>query len=489
MIADIQAIVLANSATHSTGKNLLTEKLCGKEVIVYSLSVLQDLHIPTTIVVGHQSHEIKKIVEQHYPTSFSYKEQATDEGTAQAVQLTKTTWDQQDIIIMKADVPLLKKELIEKLYKKHKETDAMLTFAYAHYTVALGTSYDKVVKNKNNFSITTSTAIQERTEETEEEFCCVDGGILIAKRTFLASHISKIKRNKNTNKFHLSDIVAIAHGAKQSITAVSVPFDQIRSTSSLQELWAAEQIKRSELIKYWMERGVRFSAAQTVHIDADISIGTGSFIGCGAHLTQGTTVGNKCTIGPFSILINSQIGDNVCIEPYSVLRNTKVGNGCSVGPFAHVQETVLGTNCQVGNFVEIKRSVLGDHTKAKHLAYLGDAQIGAHVNIGAGSITCNYDGKNKHTTTINDGAFIGTNTSLIAPITIGSESFTAAGSVITENVPPGALAIARAPQVNKEGYMAKRDEKEPSHTTHSQEKKPSFSFLGAVKAPTNPTTE
>ncbi len=389
---------------------------------------------------------------------------------------------------MKADIPLLKKELIEKLYKKHKETNAAISFIYAHNNDPSGFSYDKLLKTNDGFCIKIAS---ELTNETTEDHCCIDGGVYLLSKTFLEQYITQIKRKEQTNEYHLSDLVAIANQAQQTVTAISVPFDQIRGISTFQELWAAEQIKRAELIKYWMDKGVRFSAAQTVHMDLDIKIGSGSFIGCSAHLTQGTVVGNNCTVGPFSILKNTQLGDNVRIEPYSILCNTKVGNECTIGPFAHLQEeTVIGNNCHIGNFVELKRSTMGDRTKAKHLAYLGDAQIGSGVNVGAGSITCNYDGKEKHTTIINDNAFIGTNNSIVAPVTIGSGSFTAAGSVITSDVPKEALAIARAKQINKEGYAKKlRGEDDISSSKNSQESKPSFLFIGAVKSPTSPTTK
>ena len=489
MITDVQAIVLAGGMAKrfNSGKTKLTEKLCGKELILYPLSLLKSLNIPTTIVTGFQSDAIKKTVEQAYPETFSYIEQTVQDGTAHAVQLSKPAWNQQNILIMKADVPLLKPELIEKLYKKHTEADAALTFAYAHNNDPSGYAYDKVLKTDNRFSIKTSAKLE---AETEEEHCCIDGGLYIVSRVFLKQYITKIKRKAQTNEYHLSDLVDIANQAKQVVTAISVPFDQIRGISTFQELWAAEQVKRAKLIKYWMDRGVRFSAAQTVHMDLDIKIGSGSFIGCSAHLTSGTVVGNNCTVGPFSILKNTQLGDNVRIEPYSILHDTKVGNECTVGPFAHLQEkTVIGNNCQIGNFVEIKRSTLGDRTKAKHLAYLGDAIIGSHVNIGAGSITCNYDGREKHTTTINDNVFIGTNSSIVAPVTIGKGAFTAAGSVITNDVPQEALAIARAKQINKEGYAQKLRQADIPSTKNDQESKPSFLFAGAVKSPPSPTTK
>jgi bifunctional UDP-N-acetylglucosamine pyrophosphorylase/glucosamine-1-phosphate N-acetyltransferase len=202
-----------------------------------------------------------------------------------------------------------------------------------------------------------------------------------------------------------------------------------------------------------MDRGVRFSLAHHVHLDLNVTIGQGSYIGGGIHLLGNTVVGKNCTIAEFSSLENVILEDNVTIHPHCLIKNAYIKSGAQVGPFAHVRAHVtIGENSIVGNFVEIKNSTLGAETKAKHLSYIGDATIGSHVNIGAGTITCNYDGLRKHKTIINDHAFIGSNNTIIAPVTIGHNAFTAAGSTITEDVPDDALAIARSVQTNKYNY-------------------------------------
>jgi N-acetylglucosamine-1-phosphate uridyltransferase (contains nucleotidyltransferase and I-patch acetyltransferase domains) len=236
-------------------------------------------------------------------------------------------------------------------------------------------------------------------------------------------------------------------------------------------------IKRSELIKYWMERGVRFSAPQTVHIDLDVEIGSGTYIGCSVHLQNSAKVGTNCVIEHFSIIDHSTIGDMVNVKPHTIITNAIIKDHAHVGPFAHIQEnSTIGAHAHIGNFVETKNSTIGDHSKAKHLSYLGTAKIGNHVNIGAGTITCNFDGTKKHVTIIKDHVFIGTNNSLVAPITIHEHAFTAAGSVITKDVPARALAIARAPQTNKEEYAEKLLNK-----NNDDDQKSSYSFMGAKR--------
>ncbi len=486
MITDIQAIVLAagKAKRFRSGKTKLTEKLCGQEIIIYPISVLNALKIPITLVVGFQSDKIKTAIETHYPNQVTYVEQHKPTGTAHATKLTQSLWNSSHLLIVKGDAPLITPEIIENLYKKHIETNAAITFISAHNNDPTGFSYSKVIKTDNGTVIRTP---QELAPETLQEHCCINGGIYVCTKTFLQTYIDQVQRKEQTNEFHLSELINIAGRENQKVSELCVPFDYVRGISTFQELWAAEQIKRAELIKYWMDQGVRFSAAQTVHMDLDVEIGAGSFIGCSAHISKGSVIGNNCVISPFAIIENSRLGDNVRIEPYAILRNTQIGNQTTIGPFAHLQEkTIVGNNCHIGNFVETKRSSFGDYTKAKHLSYIGDAQIGSHVNIGAGTITCNYDGKEKHTTKIEDYAFIGTNNSIVAPVTIHQKSFTAAGSVITKDVPEQALAIARSKQINKEGYAAKLKAEETSCNSSTQKTNQSLSFVGAVKSHSNP---
>lgn len=480
MIADMQAVLLAGGRAKrfNSGKSKFIETVCGKELIHYPVSLLQSLQIPITMVVGSTGNHIKNCLEQYQ--NIQYVKQAIPQGTANAVRQSKVAWSCKYLLIMKADIPLLTAATIEKMYKKHIETQAAITFLYAHNSDTSGTQYDKVIKNDTCYTIK---PYAELVNDTTEDHCCINTEVYLITRSFIEQYLDQIKRKEITGEYHISDLIDIAYQTKHRVNALSVPFDQIRGVSTLQEIWAVEQIKRAELIKQWMEKGVRFCTAQTVHLDADIHIGTGSSIGGGVHITRGTTIGNNCMIGPFALINNTKIGDNVRIESHSVLHHASVGNNCVIGPFAHVQEkSILEEGCHIGNFVEIKRSTMGKHTKAKHLAYIGDALIGSHVNIGAGAITCNYDGKTKHTTTIHNYAFIGTNNSLVAPVTIGERAFTAAGSVITDHVPAEALAIARAKQVNKEGYTT-QTHKEPADNKQEPEHN-SVLFQSAIKSST-----
>ncbi len=233
-------------------------------------------------------------------------------------------------------------------------------------------------------------------------------------------------------------------------------------------------------MRYWMSHGVRFSALDNVHLDMNVTIGQRSFIGSGVHLRGNSIIGKDCIIKEFSSLDNVIMEDNVTIHSHSVIKNSYIQSGAKIGPFAHLRSNVtINENSVIGNFVEIKNSTIDKETKAKHLSYIGDSIIGAHVNIGAGTITCNYDGITKHKTVIKDYAFIGSNNSIIAPVTIGNNAYTAAGSTITTDVPDDALAIARVHQTNKYNYAKKLKKITSDENECTEANINTLSFIGA----------
>ncbi len=487
MLIDIQAIVLAagKSTRLHTGNTKLIEKICGQEIILYPLSILEELHLPTSVVVGFQKNKLQPIITKNYDKKITILEQQELNGTAGALRLLKSQFQSSHILVMRADLPLITTEIIESLYKQHVATNAAVTFATAHNGDPSSFAYSRVIKDGAKIFVRTA---QELSVQEIQDHCCVNAGIYLFSRSFLEKELPNLSKKKSTNEYHVSDMVNIATENGYTVATTTVPFDQIRGINTHQELWAIEQIKRSELIKYWMDRGVRFSSAQTVHMDLDVEIGAGTFIGCSVHLLSGTKIGTQCNINPFTILEHTTLGDHVTVHPHSILRNATVGANTDIGPFAHIQqESTIGNNCTIGNFVETKRITIGDDSKAKHLSYLADADIGKNVNIGAGTITCNYDGAHKHTTQIKDNVFIGTNNSLVAPVTIEKNAFTAAGSTITHNVPEKALAIGRARQVTKENYTQKKSTAQ--ETKQNTEPTETVSFVGAYKTHNDAPTQ
>lgn len=450
----VQAIVLAagKSTRFNTGRTKLLEKICGQEMILYITRLLESLNIPITVVVGYQKDTIQETIAKHHLDSIDFVVQDEQSGTGHAIMCTQESWQREHILIMNGDVPLVTSDIIEKLYETHIETNADISFVTSHYA---GGSYGRVIKTDTSIQI-----IEARDFKGDiSENCCINAGIYLIRKSFLQQCIKDLTFHETSKEFYITDLIQIASNQNKIVTTVSAAFDRIRGINNFHELWAAEHIKRADLIKYWMEKGVHFSVAQNVHIDLTVSIGSGSYIGCGVHLLGTTQIGKNCRIHEFTSLENTSIGDNANVYPHCIIENSHLGNNTKIGPFAHVREhSVIGDNAVVGNFVEVKKSHIGNDTKAQHLSYLGDTHIGANVTIGAGTITCNHNGATKHQTTIHDNAYIGSNNTLVAPVVIERDAFTAAGSVITENVPAQALAIARARQVNKEGYAVQLQE-------------------------------
>lgn len=451
-----RAIVLAagKSSRFKTKKSKLLFTICGQPMVTYGLNLFQDLGIPVTMVLNHQADQIIDLVAKTGMTTVSHVIQQELLGTGHAVLSTQETWDSEDLVIIYGDMPLLTQEIITDLMRTHQETDAVLTFATAHVIDPKG--YGRVFEQDGKFEI-----VEEKDcVGTQRQNTCINAGVYVMKTAFLREYIPKLSTSPVTGEIYLTELLKLASDDGLTIKAVSVPYDNVRGVNTLQELWSVEQIKRSDLMKYWMSQGVQFELAQSIHIDLDVTIGAGSFIGTGVHLLGKTVIGEECFIGAFSIIEDTVIGDNSNIHSHSVVQHSTIGTQVHVGPFARLrQNVVLGDHVNVGNFVEVKSSQIGAHTNTRHHSYLGDAVIGEHVNIGAGTITCNYDGVKHSQTVIEEGAFVGSNNTLIAPVTVGKGAYTAAGSVVNQDVPADALAISRSRQENKPGYAKKlRDE-------------------------------
>jgi len=284
-------------------------------------------------------------------------------------------------------------------------------------------------------------------------------GICIINKSFLA-HVIAQEKKETTPRSWFSLLMRAAHLANKKTVHLKAPRDSMLSVNTPRELCQATQIQRYTLIEYWMDHDVFFSDPDTVHLDTNVSIGAQSTIGSNVHLTGNTMIGTQCQIHNFCQLHDTTVADNAKIFSHCILNQASVGEYTEVGPFAHLHAAVtVADHSAIGNFVEIQQSDVGAYTKARHLTYLGHAKVGNRVNFGAGTITCNYDGRNKNTTTIEDNIFIGSNNTLVAPITIGKGSFTAAGSVITDSIPENTFAIGRARQMNKLEYAQKMREK------------------------------
>lgn len=485
-MVDVRAVILAagKSKRFKRKQSKLLARICGRSMVLFPLKVLEELKIPATLVLGYQADQIREHVESFKVKNVNYVLQGEPLGTGNAVMCSQSQWDKEHVLVLNADVPLLTPCLIQNLIKQHKKKDATISFLATH--VISPTGYGRVVEQDGKVKIYEEKDCPDEYKEINK----VNAGIYVIKRSFLQEYIQKLGRSQVSGEIYLTDLIALASESGKCVQVVPAPFDQVRGVNTLQELWAVEQVMRSNLIKHWMSNGVRFELAQGIHIDIDVEIGPDSFIGTGAHLHGKTKIGEGCFISAFTILENAVIGDGTIIRSHCVIQDSAVGNESSIGPFARLRgNVVIADRACVGNFVEMKNSTIGYGSKTKHLSYVGDATVGNNVNIGAGTIFCNYDGNKKHKTVVEDDVFVGSNNTLIAPVTIGQGAYAAAGSTITDDVPPQDLAIARARQENKEKYASKlRGKKKPkknvvcSRKCESKKKeKEKFHFLGAIK--------
>lgn len=478
-LKSVQAVILAagKSSRFKTGKTKLVEKICGQEMVLYPTSLLVHLKLPVTVVVGFQKELVEKVITRQFPNDVTFVHQTEQLGTGHAIACSQHTWTRDHILIMNGDMPLVNAEIISQLYERHLSKNAAISFVTAHNCDPSAAGYGRVIKENDSIEIIEAKEFKGDLSQN----CCINAGVYLIKRTFLEENIHNLQQSAIAQEWYITDLIKAASDKKLGVETIAAPFDCIRGINTFKELWAAEQIKKSEIIQYWMDHGIHFSTAHNIQIDLNVTIGTGTFIGSAVHLLAGTKVGKNCHIDAFSILKNCVIKDGASVLSHCVITNATIEESASVGPFAHVHEkSTIQEKAVIGNFVEVKKCIVGQESKAKHLSYLGDAKLGKRVNIGAGTITCNYNGTDKFKTIVEDDVFVGSNNTLIAPVTIKKHAFLAAGSTITKDVPEHALAIARERQTNKEGYA--RNLRKPKMAKDSDDKETTPPFLAAFKS-------
>lgn len=290
----LQAIVLAagRSTRFNTGKSKLVEKICGQEMILYATTLLEKLSLPTMVVVGYEREIVQSTIINRHGTTVNFITQYEQKGTGHALLCTKDFWNKEHILIINGDMPLITSDIIDQLSQKHFESDASITFVTAHNSDPSLTGYGRVVQEDHKIKIIEPKEFHADTHE----HCCINAGVYLFQKKFLLESIEKIEQSSITQEFYLTDLIKIASDNNLTVKTVNVPFDTVRGVNDFKELWTVEQIKRSELICYWMGHGVRFYAAQNVHVDLNISIGAGSYIGSGVHIINGSKIGKNCNI-------------------------------------------------------------------------------------------------------------------------------------------------------------------------------------------------
>lgn len=407
----------------------------------------------TSLIVGHKAELVRDAL-QHRP-SLGFALQEPQLGTAHALQQAESLLQGKagTVVLLSGDVPMLTSKTLRTLLEHHRSSGSAATVVTALVEKPYG--YGRIVRHEGRLV----RIVEERdASPAERQIREINSGIYAFDLVHLFDALRGIASQNAQGEFYLTDLIGIYRGQNRVVETVTVDnILEIKGINSRSELAEVNRIVRHTKNEELMAAGVTLVDPATTFISPAVEVGADTVIHPGVVLEGHTTIGSACEIQAHVRIVDSTVGDRVAINSFSLLVGATVASGAAIGPFAHLRpETSVGASARVGNFVELKKTTLGPGAKVNHLSYLGDATVGANVNIGAGTITCNYDGTNKHATVIEDGAFIGSDSQLVAPVRVGKGAFVAAGSSITEDVPAGALGIARSKQTNVEGWVARK---------------------------------
>ena len=440
--------------------------LAGLPMISYPVQAAQLLAPEKlVVVVGHQGENVKKSLSSE-GISIVRQEEQLGSGHAVAVTEDALRTFAGTVLIMCGDVPLIRVETLRHFLQRHVESRAVVSVL----TVVLEdpAGYGRVVRNESG----AIRAIVEHRDATEAVKAIreINTGIYCCEASFLYPALKKIGRDNDQGEYYLPDIIALAvKEGKSAFAVITDDFQEVKGINDRIELAEADQAMRQRILKRHMLEGVSIIDPGSTYIDFGVSIGQDTVIHPNTSIRGTSAIGSNCSIDMNCIITNSVIGNGVHIKPSSVIDESHISDSVTIGPFAHLRpQTYVEEGGRIGNFVEVKKSRVGKRSKANHLTYIGDSTIGEGVNIGAGTITCNYDGTTKHPTIIEDGVFVGSNTSLVAPIKVGKDAVIGAGSTITKDVPPGALAVERSRQHIYEQWFKVARGKEKSKKTEQE---------------------
>jgi bifunctional UDP-N-acetylglucosamine pyrophosphorylase/glucosamine-1-phosphate N-acetyltransferase len=414
----------------------------------------------TTVIVGHQADVVEQALSKRLGLRFASQQPQLGTGHALLQAEPTLAGEHGTVVLLSGDVPLLQPATLDALVRRHREAGAAATILTA--VVDHPDGYGRIVRAPPESETRPGgiDAIVEHKDATPEQRAIaeINSGIYAFDLDGLFDALKAIGAANAQGEYYLPDLVTIYRARGRVVESVVAQDPReilgVNSRRELAEVGAILKTRRNEAL---MESGVTLIDPASVFIGPDVTIGADTIIHPGVYLEGRTTIGAGCLIHSGVRIVDSRIDDQVVINNFCVISESHVSRGAKVGPFAHIRpQSDVGEDAHVGNFVELKKTSLGRGSKANHLSYLGDAAIGEKVNVGAGTITCNYDGVAKHTTVIEDGAFIGSDTQLIAPVRIGKGAYVAAGSSITDDVPAESLAIARGKQTNKLGWVAKK---------------------------------
>ncbi len=454
------AIMAAGKGTRLKSKHpKVLHEIGGRALLLHVIAAARTVVPADQIycIIGHEAERVKTAVAS---TGVQFVLQEEQRGTGHALQMVKAFFAlsgasvPENLLVLSGDVPLIKPETITAICELHLQEKAAMTILTAVPDDPTG--YGRVLRATPDAPEVT--AIVEQKSLTPEQLSTpeINSGIYCFRTQTLFNKLDLLSTDNAHGEFYLTDVAAMLVADGERVVAVKAEsVNEVLGANTIAEMMHLDAAMRLETAQRLMAGGVTIFRPETCVIDSEVTVAPDTVIEPYVQLLGATKIGSDCRVRSYSVVQNSEIGDNVTIRNGCILDAATVANGAILGPYAHLRpESKIGENAHVGNFVETKKVTLGKGSKANHLNYLGDAIIGAGVNVGAGAITCNYDGVHKHLTTIGDGAFIGSDSTLVAPVTIGAGAYIAAGSSITEDVPEGALALGRSRQVTKPGWIA-----------------------------------
>ena len=456
------AIMAAGKGTRLKSKRpKVLHEIGGRALLLHIIAAARTVVPAEQIfcIVGHEADRVRAAVAS---TGVQFVLQAEQRGTGHALQMLKAFFAleggplPEHLLVLSGDVPLIRPETIAAVRDIHLQEQAAMTILTA--VPADPTGYGRVLRSTPDGPEVAAIVEQKSLRPEQLGTPEINSGIYCFRTQALFHGLDSLSTDNAHGEFYLTDLAAMLVADGERVVAVKAGnIDEVLGANTIAEMMHLDAAMRLASAKRLMAAGVTIFRPETCVIDAEVTVGPDTVLEPYVQLLGTTCIGSDCRIRSYSVIQNSILGDNVTVRNGCILDTAEVSNHAILGPYAHLRpESRIGESAHVGNFVETKKATLGKGSKANHLNYLGDTVIGAGVNIGAGAITCNYDGIHKHLTTIGDNAFIGSDSTLVAPVTIGAEAYIAAGSSITEDVPEGALALGRSRQVNKPGWAAAR---------------------------------
>ncbi|HMB84174.1 MAG TPA: bifunctional UDP-N-acetylglucosamine diphosphorylase/glucosamine-1-phosphate N-acetyltransferase GlmU [Terriglobales bacterium] len=454
------AIMAAGKGTRLKSKHpKVLHEIGGKPILAHVIATAKKV-VPARdifVIIGHEAERVREAVAG---TGVNFVVQAEPRGTGHALMVAREALSGYDqVIVLSGDAPLITAGTIRKLSDFHSAQKAAMTLLSADLDNPYG--YGRVIRKGARGQAEVQAIVEEESATPQQKKIReINSGFYAFAGPALYEHIDRLSTSNAHGEYYLTDMAGVFHRARKKVVAIKTSdAGEVLGSNTRAEMMVLDVRLRMAKCRQLLEQGVTIFYPHTCVIDSDVEVGADTVIEPFVQLLGHTKIGADCRIRSYSVIGNSVIGDRVTVRPGTIMEDARVGAGAVLGPYSHLRPgSDVGEGAHVGNFVETKKIKLGKGSKANHLSYLGDAEIGEGVNIGAGTITCNYDGVNKHKTVIEDGVFIGSDSTLVAPVKIGRGAYVAAASCITEDVPADALALGRSRQTVKEGWArAKRE--------------------------------